>query len=74
MCTYLLDTFLKTVIASFPVKKAPLKRDNKNLLTTGIRTSCNNKRRLHLLCKDNKDLKLKKYYKKYCKLLKKIIH
>ena len=68
-----LDTFLKTFIASFPVKKAQLKRDNKNWLTTGIRTSCNNKRRLYLLYKDNKDLNLKKYYKEYCKLLKKVI-
>jgi len=39
-----LDTFLKTFNASFPVKKAQLKRDNKNWLTTGIRTLCNNKR------------------------------
>ena len=54
-----LDTFLKTFNASLPVKKAPLKQDNKNWLTTGIRTSCNNKKRLYLLCKDNKDLNLK---------------
>jgi len=59
---------------AFLLKKAPLKRDNKNWLTTGrIRTSYNNKRGLYLLCKDNKDLNLKKYYKEYCKLLKKVI-
>ena len=68
-----LDTFLKTFNASFPIKKTQLKRNNKNWLTTGIKTSCNNKRKLYLLCKESNDFKLKKHYKEYCKLLTKVI-
>ena len=39
----------------------------------GIRKSCNNKRRLYLICKENDDPNLKKHYKEYCKLLTKVI-
>ena len=68
-----LDTFLETFSASFPFKKTQLKRDNKNWLTTGIKISCNNKRKLYLPCRERNDSKLKKHYKEYCKLLTKII-
>jgi len=68
-----LDTFLKTFSASFPQKKTQLKQDNKNWLTTGIKTSYNNKRKLYQLCKESNDSNLKKHYKKYCKLLTKVI-
>ena len=68
-----LDTFLKTFNASFPKKKTQLKQDDKNWLTTGIKTSCNNKRKLYLLCKESNDPNLKKHYKEYCKLLTKVI-
>jgi hypothetical protein len=68
-----LDTFPKTFYGSFPPKKTQLKQDNKNWLTTGIKTSCNNKRKLNLLCRESNDPNLKKHYKEYCKLLTKVI-
>ena len=71
-----LDTFLKTFNATFPKIKKPIKTqklDNKNWITTGIKTSCNNKRKLYLLCRENNDPKLKKHYKEYCKVLTRVI-
>jgi hypothetical protein len=35
-----------------------------------IKTSCNHKRQLYLLCEDSNDINLIKYYKQYCKILK----
>ena len=68
-----LDTFLKIFNASFPVKKTQSKQCDKKWLTTGIRTSCNNKGKLYLSYKENNNPKLKKHYKEYCKLLTKVI-
>jgi hypothetical protein len=42
-------------------------------ITTGIRTSCKIKRELFLLCRHNNDANLKTYYKRYCKILSKVI-
>jgi len=42
-------------------------------LTTGIKTSCSNKRKLYLLYRKSNDPKLKIYYKNYCKILSKVI-
>ena len=68
-----LDTFLKLFNASFPVKKTQSKQCDKKWITTGIRTSSNNKRNLYLSYKENNNPKLKKHYKEYCKLLTKVI-
>ena len=68
-----LDTFLKIFNVSFPVKKTQSKQCDKKWLTTGIRTSCNNKRKLYLSYKENNNPKFKKHYKEYCKLLTKVI-
>jgi hypothetical protein len=38
----------------------------------GIKTSCNHKRQLYLLCKDS-NINLIKYYKQYCKILSRVI-
>jgi len=38
----------------FPLKKQS-KQGDENWLTTGIRTSCNNKRKLYLLYKESND-------------------
>jgi len=62
-----------TFNASFPQKIIQLKQDNKNWLTTGIKTSCNNKRKLYLLCRESNDPNLRKHYTGYCKLLTKAI-
>ena len=68
-----LGTFLKIFNASFPVKRTQSKQCDNNWITTGIRTSCNNKRKLYLLYKENNNPKFKKHYKEYCKLLTKVI-
>jgi len=41
-------------------------------VTTGIKTSCSNKRKLYLLCRESNDLKLKTHYRNYCKTLSKL--
>ena len=35
--------------------------------------SCNNKRKLYLLCRESNDPKLKTHYRNYCKTLNKVI-
>ena len=42
-------------------------------LTTWIKTSCNNKRKLYLLNRESNDPNLKMYYKNYCKILSTVI-
>jgi DNA modification methylase len=47
---------------------------NKNRwITPGIRISCNHKKYLYLLSRDNNDINLKRYYKQYCKILERVI-
>jgi hypothetical protein len=38
-----------------------------------MKTSCNHKRQLYLLCKASNDINLIKYYKQYCKILSTVI-
>jgi hypothetical protein len=40
----------------------------------GIKTSCNHKRQLYLLCKDSNDINLIKCYKQYFKILSRVIN
>ena len=47
-------------------------QNSKAWLTTGIKTSCSNKRKVYLLYRESNDPKLKTYYKNYCKILTKI--
>jgi hypothetical protein len=42
-------------------------------ITTGIKISCNNKRKLYLICRESNDPELKTCYKNYCKILSKVI-
>jgi hypothetical protein len=48
-------------------------QNTKAWLTTGIKTSCNNKRKLYLLYRASNDPNLKVYNKNYCKILSKFI-
>ena len=41
--------------------------------TTGIKTSCSNKRKLYLLYRKSNNPELKIWYKNYCKVLSKVI-
>ena len=48
-------------------------QNSKPWLTTGIKISCNNKRKLYLLNGESTDHNLKMYCKNYCKILSKVI-
>jgi hypothetical protein len=42
-------------------------------ITKGIRISCKHKRELYLLSKKSEDISIKLHYKRYCKILSKVI-
>jgi hypothetical protein len=42
-------------------------------LTSGIRTSCANERKLYLVYRNNNDPSIKEHFKKYCRILDKVI-
>jgi hypothetical protein len=69
-----LNTYLRIFYTSFPLKKLRYSHNTKPWLTTGIRTSCANKRKLYLLyTSSSNDPNLKKFYKNYCKILSTVI-
>jgi hypothetical protein len=68
-----LNTFLIHFYASFPKKRMKLIHNPKAWITTGIKISCNNKRKLYLICRESNDPELKTYYKNYGKILSKVI-
>lgn len=55
----------------------PLKKSQytytKAWITTKIKTSCANKRKLHLMCRDGNYCKLKEHYRQHCKTLMQVI-
>jgi hypothetical protein len=68
-----LNTFLRIFYSSFPVNKSHYSYKRKPWLTTGIRISCANKRKLYLTYRNSNDPSFKEYYKKYCRTLTKVI-
>ncbi|PNF22769.1 hypothetical protein B7P43_G06670 [Cryptotermes secundus] len=66
------NIFLSIFENSFPIvyKK---KKDSNNWITKGIRISCKHKRALYILVKKSSDDSLKLYYKRYCKILVRVI-
>jgi hypothetical protein len=66
------NTYLRIFCASFPLKKI-----NHNIktpwITTGIKTSCMQKRKLYLLSRNSTNQHIKDHYKHYCKILSKVI-
>jgi hypothetical protein len=68
-----LNNYLKIVYTSFPLRKIIEIGKSRQWVTMGIKTSCNHKRQLHLLCRDSNDISLIKYYKQYCKILSRVI-
>jgi hypothetical protein len=62
--------YLRIFYSSFSLKKVNTKTDSHAWITSGIRTSCEHKRDLFLLCND---AKFKNYCKTYCKILSKVI-
>ena len=73
ICNNFLNTFLRKFYASFPKKRTKFMQNSKAWLTTGIKISCSNKRKLYLLYRKSSDSKLKIYYKNYCTILTKVI-
>ena len=54
-----LNAFLRNFYACFPQKRTKTMQNSSAWITTGIKTSCNNKRKLYFLCRKSNDPKLK---------------
>jgi len=67
-----LATFLTIFEASFPYKYLSNDRD-RGWITQGIRKSCQRKRSLYIISKNNDNLNIKVYYKNYCSILRSVI-
>jgi hypothetical protein len=68
------NTYLRIFFASFPVmKKHIISQSDISWITQGIKNSCKHKRELYLMNKNNVSASFIAYYKKYCKILKKVI-
>jgi len=68
-----LNTFLRIFLSSFPIIKSKYSYKQKPRLTTGIRISCANTRKLYLTYRNSNDPNVKEYYKKYCRTLARVI-
>jgi hypothetical protein len=68
-----LNTYLRIFYSSFPINKSQYSYKPKPWLTSGIRNSCANKRKLYLISINSIDPNLKEYYKKCCQILSTII-
>jgi len=68
-----LNTFLGNFYACFPKKKNKNYAKFQCLDNNWDKNSCNNKRKLYLLCRESNDPKLKKHYRNYGKTLSKVI-
>ncbi|PNF37508.1 hypothetical protein B7P43_G14331 [Cryptotermes secundus] len=68
-----MNNYLRIVHTSFPLRKVSRRNNNRQWITIGIKTSCNHKRQLYLLCKNSNDVTLKRHYKQYCKILTRVI-
>ena len=64
-----LNTYLRIFYCSFPLHKSLVRNKCKGWLTKGILISCKHKKDLYLLCRTSKNIVLKNFYKKYCKIL-----
>jgi hypothetical protein len=68
-----LNTYLRIIYSSFPLKRAKNTAKNNTWMTTGIRTSYKHISELYLASKDTHYPKLKRHYKLYCKVLSNVI-
>ena len=67
------NTYLRILNSSFPLKKIYRTHNNKPWITTGIKTTCQHKRKLYLISRLSNNSKLKAHYKSYCLILSKVI-
>jgi exonuclease III len=70
---YFLNILLNHFYASFPLKKTQANKQ-KSWITAGIKTSCRNKRLLYAEVKKSSNPLVNAYYKKYCKILNRVIN
>ena len=68
-----LNTYTKLYDSCFPLKKVYFKSQNTAWITSGIRISCLNKRKLFIIQRNSQDPKLTIHYKKYCRILTRVI-
>ena len=68
-----LNTYLRIFYASFPNVKTKHTHNQKPWITSGIRISCTNKRKLYLTCRQSNNSTLKEHYKAYWQTLSKVI-
>jgi len=68
-----LNSYLRIFNACFPTIKPHISIKPKPWLSTGIRTSCANKRMLYISYRNSNDPTFKDYYKEYCKILSSVI-
>ena len=69
-----LNTFLRHFYCSFPIIKFNKLLSHNSWITSGIQTSCQCKRVLHLkLRNSNNNAVLMNYFKDYCRILSKVI-
>jgi len=68
-----LNNYLRYYHSSFIKKERKPQVRTNQWLTKGIRISCNRKKELFLLCRLINNCSLKMYYKKYCKILPKVV-
>jgi len=64
----------KSLIAVSLLKKYYNKHANQSWVTKGIKTACNHKRDLYMLCINTNNSMIKTHYKIYCKILSKVIN
>ena len=67
-----LNIILTIYEASFPYKYLSKDQD-KGWITQGIRKSCQRKRSLYNISKNNDNLMIRLYYKSYCSILRRVI-
>jgi ribosomal protein L33 len=69
-----LNNYFRIFNASFPkVSKHISAKSDITLVTKGIKMSCKHKRELYLMMKNSRNMSVKLYYDKYCKILNKVI-
>jgi hypothetical protein len=68
-----LNTYLRCYHSSFLKKEFKYNHTYNQWITKGIKISCKKKKELFLLCRHSNALNLKIYYKRYCKVLSKVI-
>jgi hypothetical protein len=68
-----LHKYLKILCSSFPTENVHYRSINNGWLTQGIRMSCINKRKLFLIQRNINKCEVSEYYKKYCRILTKVI-